>query len=273
MNLYLRIATELHLKRLIIGGMDKVYELGRIFRNEGISTKHNPEFTTVEIYQAQADYEDMMRLMEDLVSTVAMKILGTHIVTFAGHELDLTPPWPRLTMIDAIKKYANLDFNAIKTTAEAQAAVRQKGLTVKANATRGEIINECFEEFVEKHLIQPIFIKDYPIEVSPLAKRRADDASLTYRFEAFMAGSEIGNAFTELNDPLDQRRRFEEQMAKRAAGDEEAHMLDEDFLQALEYGMPPTGGLGIGIDRLVMMLTDSPSIRDVILFPTMRPRD
>jgi lysyl-tRNA synthetase class 2 len=272
-NLYLRIATELHLKRLIIGGMDKVYELGRIFRNEGISTKHNPEFTSVEIYQAQADYEDMMRLMEDLVSTVAMKILGTHIVTFAGHELDLTPPWPRLTMIDAIKKYANLDFNAIKTTAEAQAAVRQKGLTVKANATRGEIINECFEEFVEKHLIQPIFIKDYPIEVSPLAKRRADDASLTYRFEAFMAGSEIGNAFTELNDPLDQRRRFEEQMAKRAAGDEEAHMLDEDFLQALEYGMPPTGGLGIGIDRLVMMLTDSPSIRDVILFPTMRPRD
>ena len=171
MNLYLRIATELHLKRLIIGGMDKVYELGRIFRNEGISTKHNPEFTTVEIYQAQADYEDMMRLMEDLVSTVAMKILGTHIVTFAGHELDLTPPWPRLTMIDAIKKYANLDFNAIKTTAEAQAAVRQKGLTVKANATRGEIINECFEEFVEKHLIQPIFIKDYPIEVSPWQKK------------------------------------------------------------------------------------------------------
>lgn len=273
MNLYLRIATELHLKRLIVGGLDKVYELGRIFRNEGISTKHNPEFTTVEIYQAQADYEDMMRLTENLVSDVAQKVLGTQKVAFDGHELDVTPPWPRLTMIDAIKKYTELDFNTITTTEQAQTAAKQKGLEVKAGATRGEIINETFEEFVEERLIQPTFIMDYPIEVSPLAKRRADDASLTYRFEAFMAGSEIGNAFTELNDPIDQRQRFEQQMAKRAAGDEEAHMLDEDFLQALEYGMPPTGGLGIGIDRLVMMLTGSPSIRDVILFPTMRPRE
>lgn len=273
MQLYLRIATELHLKRLIIGGMDKVYELGRIFRNEGVSTRHNPEFTTVEIYQAHADYEDMMRLTENLVSDVAQKVLGRQNTTFEDYELDLTPPWPRLTMIEAIKNYAKLDFTTITTTEEAQAVAKQKGLVIKAGTTRGEIINMVFEEFVEEHLIQPTFIIDYPIEVSPLAKSRADDARLTYRFEAFMAGSEIGNAFTELNDPFEQRQRFEQQMTKRAAGDEEAHMLDEDFLQALEYGMPPTGGLGIGIDRLVMMLTGSPSIKDVILFPAMRPRE
>ncbi len=273
MNLYLRIATELHLKRLIVGGMDKVYELGRIFRNEGISTKHNPEFTSVEIYQAHADYNDMMRLTEELIATVAQKVLGVQTVTYMEKELDLTPPWPRLTMIEAIRKYANIDFDQISTDEEAQNAARQKGMDVKKGAVRGELMNEIFEEYVEKHLFQPTFIVDYPIEVSPLAKRKADDPSMTYRFEAFMAGSEIANAFTELNDPDDQRRRFEQQVAKREAGDEEAQMLDEDFLMALEYGMPPTGGLGIGIDRLIMMLTDSPSIRDVILFPTMRHKE
>ncbi|MBS4032282.1 MAG: lysine--tRNA ligase [Clostridiales bacterium] len=273
MNLYLRIATELHLKRLIVGGMDKVYELGRIFRNEGISTKHNPEFTSVEIYQAQADYQDMMHLTEDLIAAVAQKVLNTQTVTYMEQELNLTPPWPRLTMIEAIRKYVNVDFDEISTNQEAQDIARQKGLDVKKNATRGELMNEMFEEYVEKHLFQPTFIVDYPIEVSPLAKRKTDDLTMTYRFEAFMAGSEIANAFTELNDPVDQRERFEQQVAKREAGDEEAQMLDEDFVLALEYGMPPTGGLGIGIDRLIMMLTDSPSIRDVILFPTMRPRE
>ncbi|MCR3922442.1 MAG: lysine--tRNA ligase [Firmicutes bacterium] len=273
MNLYLRIATELHLKRLLVGGMDKVYELGRIFRNEGLSTKHNPEFTTVELYQAQADYQDMMRLTENLVADVAQKVLGTLKVSFQDSELDLTPPWSRLTMLEAIHKYAGLDFTHISTDEQAYEVAKQKGLDVKVGTARGEIINEIFEEFVEKHLFQPTFIMDYPIEVSPLAKRKADDPSMTYRFEAFMASSEIANAFTELNDPIDQRDRFELQVAKRVAGDEEAHMLDEDFLQALEYGMPPAGGLGIGIDRLIMMLTDSSSIRDVILFPTMRPRE
>jgi lysyl-tRNA synthetase class 2 len=273
MNLYLRIATELHLKRLIVGGMDKVYELGRIFRNEGISTKHNPEFTSVEIYQAQADYQDMMRLTEELVASVAQKVLNTQIVIYMEKELNLTPPWPRLTMIEAIRKYANVDFDQISTDKEAQDIARQKGLDVKKNATRGELMNEMFEEYVERHLFQPTFIVDYPIEVSPLAKRKTDDPAMTCRFEAFMASSEIANAFTELNDPIDQRERFEQQVAKREAGDDEAQMLDEDFVLALEYGMPPTGGLGIGIDRLIMMLTDSPSIRDVILFPTMRTRE
>jgi lysyl-tRNA synthetase class 2 len=272
MNLYLRIATELHLKRLIVGGLEKVYELGRIFRNEGISTKHNPEFTSVEIYQAQADYEDMMALAEELITTVAEKVLGTLKLAHQGRELDLTPPWRRMTMLEAICKYAGIDFSVITTDEEARAVARGKGLQMPEKATRGEVINECFEEFVEPHLFQPTFILDYPIEVSPLAKRKADDPALTYRFEIFMATYEIANAFTELTDPLDQRERFLQQAAKREAGDEEAHMLDEDFLLALEYGMPPTGGLGIGIDRLIMMLTDSPSIRDVILFPTMRPR-
>jgi lysyl-tRNA synthetase, class II len=273
MNLYLRIATELHLKRLVVGGMEKVYEMGRIFRNEGISTKHNPEFTSVEIYQAQADYQDMMELTEQLISSVAEKVLGTMRVPFQDKELDLTPPWPRMTMVESINQFAGIDFTMIKTDEEARQAAKQKGLDVKAGSPRGEIMNELFEEFVEGQLFQPTFIVDYPIEVSPLAKPKGDDPSMTYRFEAFMACSEIANAFTELNDPIDQRNRFEQQVAKREAGDEEAHMLDEDFLQSLEYGMPPTGGLGIGIDRLIMMLTNSPSIRDVILFPTMRPRD
>ncbi|MBT9173224.1 MAG: Lysine--tRNA ligase [Syntrophomonadaceae bacterium] len=273
MGLYLRIATELHLKRLIVGGLEKVYEMGRIFRNEGISTKHNPEFTSVEIYQANADYEDMMVLTEELVSSVAFSVCGSMQLDCQGQTLDLTPPWPRLTMLEAVKKFAGIDFREIGTAAEAVPAARQKGLTVKDGTPRGEVINEIFEEFVEPHLFQPIFILDYPVEVSPLAKRRGDDPAMTYRFEAFLGGSEVANAFTELTDPIDQRLRFEQQLSRRAAGDEEAHMMDEDFLQALEYGMPPTGGLGIGVDRLVMMLTDSSSIRDVILFPTMRPRE
>jgi len=273
MGLYLRIATELHLKRLIIGGLEKVYELGRIFRNEGISTRHNPEFTSVEIYQAQADYEDMMVLTEDLVSFVAQQVCGTLQLPFQGQTLDLTPPWPRLTMLEAIQKFTAIDFGEIKTAEEAGRLARQKGLSVKEGTSRGEIMNEVFEQFVEQHLFQPTFILDYPIEVSPLAKRKADDPSMTYRFEAFIGCSEIANAFTELTDPVDQRLRFEQQLSKRLAGDEEAQMMDEDFLQALEYGMPPTGGLGVGVDRLIMMLTDSPSIRDVILFPTMRPKD
>lgn len=273
MNLYLRIATELHLKRLIVGGMDKVYELGRIFRNEGISTKHNPEFTSVEIYQAQADYEDMMTLTEELIATVAQNVMGSLNLPYQDQELDFTPPWPRLTMIDAIRKFTEIDFLHIKTDEEARQAARQKGLTIKSSTTRGEVMNELFEAFVEGQLFQPTFIIDYPIEVSPLAKRKIDDPAMTYRFEAFMAFSEIANAFTELNDPIDQRQRFEQQTAKRVAGDEEAQMLDEDFLLSLEYGMPPTGGLGIGIDRLIMMLTNSPSIRDVILFPTMRTKE
>jgi lysyl-tRNA synthetase class 2 len=273
MGLYLRIATELHLKRLIVGGLEKVYEMGRIFRNEGISTRHNPEFTSVEIYQANADYEDMMVLTEELVSAVALSVCGSLRLTCQGQELDLTPPWPRLTMLEAVKKFAGVDFREISTAAEAVQAARQKGLAVKDTASRGEIINEIFEEFVEPYLFQPIFILDYPVEVSPLAKRRSDDPAMTYRFEAFIGGSEIANAFTELTDPIDQRQRFEQQLSRRIAGDEEAHMMDEDFLQALEYGMPPTGGLGIGVDRLVMMLTGSSSIRDVILFPTMRPKE
>lgn len=273
MNLYLRIALELHLKRLIIGGMDKVYEMGRIFRNEGISTKHNPEFTLLELYQAQADYNDMMKLTEELVSSVAQKVLGTMVVNYGDVEINLTPPWQRLSMIDAVKKYTGVDFAEIGTVEQARRAAELKGLTAQPAWTRGEILTELFEEFVEEHLIQPVFIYDYPVEVSPLAKRKENDPSMTYRFEAFISGNEIANAFTELNDPLDQRERFEQQMKKRAAGDEEAHMMDEDFLLALEYGMSPTGGLGIGVDRLIMIFTNSPSIRDVILFPTMRPRE
>lgn len=273
MDIYLRIATELHLKRLIIGGLEKVYELGRIFRNEGLSTRHNPEFTSVEIYQAQADYEDMMVLTEDLVSFVAQRVCGTLQLPCQSQTLDLTPPWPRLTMLEAIQKFTGIDFGEIKTAEEARRLARQKGLSVKEGTSRGEVMNEVFEQFVEQHLFQPTFILDYPIEVSPLAKRKADDPSMTYRFEAFIGCSEIANAFTELTDPVDQRLRFEQQLSKRLAGDEEAQMMDEDFLQALEYGMPPTGGLGVGVDRLIMMLTDSPSIRDVILFPTMRPKE
>ena len=273
MHLYLRIATELHLKRLIVGGMDKVFELGRIFRNEGISTNHNPEFTTVEVYQANADYEDMMTLTEELVAFVAKEVLGRLIIEYQGETLDLTPPWKRQNLQEAILEITGIDVSAAPDAGALRKIAEDRGLELPPGLSRGEVIFAFFEEFCEEKLRGPVFIRDYPVEVSPLARRCAHDPRFTYRFEAFMAGKEIANAFTELNDPLDQRERFEQQVLKRASGDDEAHIMDEDFITALEYGMPPTGGLGIGVDRLVMILTDSPSIRDVILFPTMRPRD
>jgi len=273
MDLYLRIATELHLKRLIVGGMDKVFELGRIFRNEGISTNHNPEFTSVEVYQANADYEDMMVLTEELIASVAREVLGTTVIEYQGVPLDLTPPWSRRNMLDIILEMTGIDAGEIEDVDALRGVAAENGLELKPGLSRGEIIYAIFEEFCEVRLNGPIFIKDYPVEVSPLARRCRHDPRFTDRFEAFIAGKEIANAFTELNDPLDQRERFEEQVLRRDSGDDEAHMMDEDFLTALEYGMPPTGGLGIGVDRLIMILTDSPSIRDVILFPTMRPRE
>lgn len=271
-DMYLRIATELHLKRLIIGGFEKVYEIGRIFRNEGMDIKHNPEFTSIELYQSYADYHDMMDLTEELITYIAQNVLGTLKINYQGQDIDLTPPWRRMRMVDAIKEYTGVDFEAIKTDDALREQAQRMGLEVSSSATRGEIINAAFESFVEQHLIQPTFIMDYPVEVSPLAKRTAYDPMMTERFELFITGREMANAFSELNDPIDQRQRFIAQAKQRAAGDEEAHMMDEDFVIALEYGMPPTGGLGIGIDRLVMLLTDSYSIRDVILFPTMRPK-
>lgn len=270
-NMYLRIANELFLKRLIVGGFDKVYEMGKMFRNEGISIKHNPEYTGIEIYKAYADYNDMMEITENIIAYAAEKTLGTVKINYQGRELDLTPPWRRLTMIDACKEYAGVDFNDIKTDDEAIKAGKELGIEIKPGMKRGNIISEIFEEHVEKYLIQPTFITQYPVEVSPLSKRNSDNPELTNRFEAFINAWEIANAFSELNDPFDQRERFMEQLAQREAGDEEAHMLDEDFLNALEVGLPPTGGLGIGIDRVIMLLTDSPSIRDVLLFPTMKP--
>ncbi|MCR4427063.1 MAG: lysine--tRNA ligase [Firmicutes bacterium] len=272
MDLYLRIATELHLKRLIVGGLEKVYELGRIFRNEGISTKHNPEFTSIEVYEAYADYHDMMKLTEDLVAHVAEATLGTTRITYQGSEIDLTPPWPRLTMMDAVRCRTGVDFGALSDS-DARRACLNMGLDVPEGATAGQCLYEAYEERVEPDLIQPTIIMDYPIDVSPLAKRRPDNPNLTYRFEAVCAGRELANAFSELNDPADQRERFESQVAQRERGDDEAHMMDEDFVTALEYGMPPTGGMGLGVDRFVMLLTDSASIRDVILFPLMRPKD
>ena len=273
MSLYLRIAPELYLKRLIVGGLERVYEINRNFRNEGISTKHNPEFTMLELYQAYADYEDMMRLTEDLISSVALKVNGSMIAEFEEQEIDFTPPWRRVTMLEAIKEYTGLDFNLLRSDDEARQAAIGLGMEIKPSATRGEIINEVFEEFVEAKLIQPTFVYGHPVEISPLAKRNAEHPEFTDRFEVFIMQREIANAFSELNDPLDQRERFLKQVEKRASGDAEAHMMDEDYLNALEYGMPPAGGLGIGIDRLVMLMTDSSSIRDVILFPTLRKRD
>lgn len=272
-DLYMRIALELHLKRLIVGGLEKVYEIGRVFRNEGISTRHNPEFTMMELYQAYADYHDMMELTEQMVSHIAQEVLGTQKVTYQGTEIDLTPPWPRLTMVDAVKKYTGVDYRNFASDEGARKAAAELGVPVPADATRGTVLNELFEAKVEEQLVQPIFIIDYPIEISPLAKRREDDPNFTYRFELFITAREFGNAFSELNDPVDQRERFVKQMEQRAKGDEEAQMHDEDFVRALEVGMPPTGGLGIGVDRLVMLLTDSASIRDVILFPTLRQRE
>lgn len=271
MPLYMRIAPELYLKRLLVGGFDKVFEIGKNFRNEGISTKHNPEYTSLEAYQAFADYEDMMRLTESVISQVAQEVLGSTVIRFQGREIDLTPPWRRMSMLDAIKEYAGIDFTA--APGEEVEVAKAAGVRLPENASPGEAILETFEQKVEEHLIQPVFITDHPVEVSPLAKRRKDNPRLTERFEPYINGWEIANGFSELNDPIDQRLRFEEQLRRRQAGDEEAHFMDEDFLEALEYGMPPAGGLGIGIDRLVMLLTDSPSIRDVILFPHMRPKD
>jgi lysyl-tRNA synthetase class 2 len=273
LDMYLRIATELHLKRLIVGGFDKVYEIGRIFRNEGMSIKHNPEFTMIELYQAYADYHDIMDLTEDLISTVAKNVLGTNIVTYQGEEINLAPPWKRITMIDAVKQYTGVDMLSIQTDEEARQAARDAGVHIEGKPSWGEVLNILFEEKVEEHLVQPTFIMDYPIEISPLAKKKKDDPRLTERFEFFITRREYGNAFSELNDPIDQRERFMEQARQRAAGNEEAEMMDEDFVNALEIGMPPTGGLGFGIDRLVMLLTDSYSIRDVILFPTMKPKE
>lgn len=273
MELYLRIAPELYLKRLLVGGLEKVYELNRNFRNEGISTKHNPEFTMLELYQAYADYEIMMELTEDLISTVMYKVNGSMIGEFEGQEIDFTPPWRRITMLDAIKEYTGLDFNDINTDEEARQAADKLQLKIDGKATRGEIINEVFEELVEDKLIQPTIVYGHPVEISPLAKKNADNPRYTDRFEVFVMQREIANAFSELNDPIDQRERFLKQVEKRASGDAEAHMMDEDYINALSYGMPPAGGLGIGIDRIVMLMTNSPSIRDVILFPTLRPRE
>ena len=272
-DMYMRIAPELYLKRLIVGGLERVYEMGRQFRNEGMSIKHNPEFTTMEVYQAYTDYEGMMDLTENLISTVAQEVLGTTTVTYQGEEVNLAPGWARMTMMESIKKYAGIDFSETKTDEEAAALAKSVGVEVEKGMSRGEIISLTFEERVEENLVQPTFIYEYPVEVSPLAKRYKDNPDFTERFEIFITRREFGNAFSELNDPIDQKERFMKQVEKREAGDEEANMMDEDFVTALEYGMPPTGGLGIGIDRLIMLLTDSPSIRDVLLFPTMKPID
>ena len=271
-DMYMRIATELPLKRLIVGGMDRVYEIGRIFRNEGMDPKHNPEFTTIELYQAYVDFNDMMDLFEDLLSSAAQKILGTYQVEWQGEKIDLTPGWPRMPMHEAVKKYCGIDFMAITSDEEAVAAAKSIGVELPetADKTWGNALYECFDQKVEEKLIQPTFITMHPVDVSPLAKRSPSDPRLTERFELFICHSEMGNAFSELNDPIDQRQRFQKQVELRDKGDDEAGMMDEDFLTALEYGLPPTGGLGIGIDRCVMLLTNSDSIREVILFPTMK---
>ena len=274
-DMFMRIATELPLKRLIVGGLDRVYEIGRIFRNEGMDPKHNPEFTTVELYQAYTDFNGMMDLFEDLLSSAAQKILGTYQVEWQGEQIDLTPGWPRLTMHEAVKQYTGIDFMAISSDEEAVAAAKAIGVELPetADPTWGNALYETFDQKVEEKLVQPTFITMHPVDVSPLAKRSPQDPRLTERFELFICHSEMGNAFSELNDPIDQRGRFQKQVELRDKGDDEAGMMDEDFLTALEYGMPPTGGLGIGIDRCVMLLTNSDSIREVILFPTMKPLD
>ncbi|MBC2167858.1 lysine--tRNA ligase [Listeria booriae] len=273
MELYLRIALELHLKRLIVGGMDKVYEIGRVFRNEGVSTRHNPEFTMLETYAAFENFEDIMELVEGLISTVCQKLHGTTVITYGEDQIDLTPNWTRLHMVDAVKQYTGVDFWNVKTTEEARTLAKEHNVPITEHMTYGHILNEFFEVFVEEKLIQPTFIYGHPIEISPLAKTNKEDSRFTDRFEVFIVGREHGNAFSELNDPIDQRQRFLAQVSEREHGNDEAHNMDEEFLEALEYGLPPTGGLGIGMDRLVMLLTNAPSIRDVLLFPTMKPRD
>ncbi|NLT13022.1 MAG: lysine--tRNA ligase [Clostridiales bacterium] len=272
-DMYLRIATELHLKRLIVGGIERVYEIGRIFRNEGMDTKHNPEFTTVELYEAYADYHDMMDLFEELLSGAAKSILGTYEAAWQGETLDLTPGWPRLSMAEAVKRYTGIDFMSFTSAEDAVKAAATLGVKMPEGKTPtwGDLLYECFDQRVEEKLIQPVFIIDHPVEISPLAKRKPSDPRLTERFELFICRNEMGNAFSELNDPIDQKQRFQRQAELRRAGDDEAGMMDDDYINALEYGMPPTGGLGIGIDRCVMMLTNNSSIRDVLLFPTMKP--
>ena len=274
-DMYMRIATELPLKRLIVGGMDRVYEIGRIFRNEGMDPKHNPEFTTVELYQAYADFHDMMDIAEGVLSGAAREILGGYQVEWLGEQIDLTPGWRRLTMVDAVKEYAGVDFGAISDDAQAVEAAKAIGVELAdaAEKTWGNALYACFDQRVEEKLIQPTFITMYPVEVSPLTKRSPADPRLTERFELFICHSELANAYSELNDPIDQRQRFQKQVEQRERGDDETEMMDEDFLTALEYGMPPTGGLGIGIDRCVMLLTNNDSIREVLLFPTMKPLD
>lgn len=273
MDMYLRIETELYLKRLIVGGLDRVYEVGRIFRNEGMDTKHNPEFTTIELYQAYTDFHGMMDIVEELYTMLAQKICGSTKITYQGTEIDMGH-WERLTMIEAVKKYSGCDYNDWATDEDARACAKEKGVPVPANATKGTVLVEFFDAFVEDKLIQPTFIYDYPVENSPLAKRKPNDPAFTERFEYFINATEFGNAFSELNDPIDQRERFEKQVAAKKKEEPQSNaQVDYDFITALEYGMPPTGGLGFGIDRLVMLLTDSASIRDVLLFPTMKPLD
>ncbi|MBP1153516.1 MULTISPECIES: lysine--tRNA ligase [unclassified Paenibacillus] len=272
MQLYMRIAIELHLKRLIVGGLEKVYEIGRVYRNEGISTRHNPEFTMIELYEAYADYHDIMKLTEEMIAHIAQEVLGTTQITYQGQEIDLSPPWRRVSMVDAIKEVVGVDFSADISDEEAHRLAKEHKVPVEPMMTYGHIVNQFFETFVEQTLIQPTFITGHPVAISPLAKKNDQDPRFTDRFELFIVAREHANAFTELNDPIDQRERFEAQLVEREQGNDEAHEMDEDFVRALEYGMPPTGGLGIGIDRLVMLLTNAPSIRDVLLFPLMRER-
>ena len=272
-DLKLRISLELYLKRLIVGGMERVYEIGRVFRNEGLDTRHNPEFTLMELYQAYTDYHGMMDLTEKLYRHVAKEVTGSEILKYGDHEMDLSKPFERLTMVDAVKKYAGVDFNEIPDTEAAKALAKEKGIEFEERHQKGEILNLFFEEYVEDHLIQPTFIMDHPIEISPLTKKKPDNPDYVERFEFFMNGWEMANAYSELNDPIDQRARFEAQEKALAAGDDEAEHTDEDFLNALSIGMPPTGGIGFGIDRMVMMMTNSPAIRDVLLFPTMKSLD
>ena len=274
-DMFMRIATELPLKRLIVGGMDRVYEIGRIFRNEGMDPKHNPEFTSIELYQAYADFHDMMDIAEGIFTSFAKEVLGTYEVQWMGEQIDLTPGWPRMTMVEAVRKYVGIDFDAITDDAEAVAAAKAKGVELSdaAEKTWGNALYACFDQRVEEHLVQPTFITMYPVEVSPLTKRSPKDPRLTERFEFFICRSEMGNAYSELNDPIDQKARFQKQVEQRERGDDETEMMDDDFINALEYGMPPTGGMGIGIDRAVMLFTNSDTIREVILFPTMKPLD
>ena len=269
-DLRLRISLELYLKRLIVGGLEKVYEIGRVFRNEGLDTRHNPEFTLMELYQAYTDYNGMMDLTENMYRFVAQEVLGTTTICYNGIEMDLGKPFERITMIDAVKKYSGVDWNTIETLEDARAIAKEKHVEFEERHQKGDILNLFFEEFVEEHLIQPTFVMDHPIEISPLTKKKPDNPDYVERFELFMNGWEMANAYSELNDPIDQRERFAQQDKNAELGDDEAQHTDEDFLNALEIGMPPTGGIGYGIDRLCMLMTDSPAIRDVLLFPTMR---